>query len=400
MQGWVRGKPARAAALTLAVILPLLLPWRCRWDDVCLYASWGQQLLQGLVPYQDFAVEYPPGALLALIVPALLAASGVPFNAAFVVWTWGIDVLVRLWVLPRTLGPGRGVISAQWLYTVLQLPLYVLFFKRLDGCAAACATWALVLLTRRVASYLPWLWLAAGTLIKLYPLVLVPPMVLYAMARGLSKKAVGLRLAACGAAIFLGLDVAFLWAGPDSLDWLTYHQVRGLQVTSSYVAGHLLAAGVGEAIPHAFRFGAFEVTAPWADGAVRLSPVMMVLGQALTLGALGRKIRHEHDLYRMSLACLIALISTAKVFSPQYVIWLLPLTLLTLSTGKRRDLPLVLAMLGVCLMTGMLYPGETHMLMGQMKRQLALVARALLLLLLWAYLLTTSQTRAARPDAP
>jgi len=38
--------------------------------DTRTYRSYGEALLQGKVPYRDFRVEYPPGALPAFVLPA------------------------------------------------------------------------------------------------------------------------------------------------------------------------------------------------------------------------------------------------------------------------------------------------------------------------------------------
>ena len=370
-----------------ALLLPLAVPWHGRWDDVGLYAAWGAKLMAHAVPYLDFAVEYPPGALGALLLPAALAHCGGPFQLYFVLWAWAIDGAQRLWAFP----PAARTLGRQWLYTALQLPLYAVFFKRLDVFAAALTTVALTALVRRPRAWAPWAWLAGGVLIKLYPLVLAAPMALYAWRRGLSWAAL------CGRLVYLGgllagvLAAAAAWAGPQSLDWVGYHEGRGLQVTSSYVACHLLAGGIGQTLPAAMRFGALEIDAPWAAAAARLAPKLMVLGQVLTLALMLPRAKSALGLYRTALAQTAMLIATAKVLSPQYIVWLLPLGVLALGPKGRADRILLALLLGLSITTSMLYPGETILLAGQAKRQLALIGRCALLGGLWAYLV-------ARPE--
>jgi hypothetical protein len=44
--------------------------------DVPLYQSFGDRMVDGELPYRDFRVEYPPGALPAFLLPSLLSQAG------------------------------------------------------------------------------------------------------------------------------------------------------------------------------------------------------------------------------------------------------------------------------------------------------------------------------------
>ncbi len=49
-----------------------------------LYRTYGERVADGLVPYRDFPFEYPPGALPALVLPALVTDSLEAYRAVFV----------------------------------------------------------------------------------------------------------------------------------------------------------------------------------------------------------------------------------------------------------------------------------------------------------------------------
>ena len=70
-----------AAALAL-LVLTAALTWSRADDasswDVPLYQSFGDRMADGAVPYRDFRVEYPPGALPAFLLPSLVAPDGDP----------------------------------------------------------------------------------------------------------------------------------------------------------------------------------------------------------------------------------------------------------------------------------------------------------------------------------
>src|SRR5438034_10028682 len=51
--------------------------------DVPIYERYGNRIEAGDVPYADFRVEYPPLALPAFVVPALLSDTSSTYRAAF-----------------------------------------------------------------------------------------------------------------------------------------------------------------------------------------------------------------------------------------------------------------------------------------------------------------------------
>ena len=62
-------KPVAAAVALFS--LSLILLWRARPDgDVVEFSRYGHAVLDGQVPYRDFALEYPPGAIAAFTPPA------------------------------------------------------------------------------------------------------------------------------------------------------------------------------------------------------------------------------------------------------------------------------------------------------------------------------------------
>ncbi len=80
----VLGTRARAVLMILLVGITFALSWYAvgraftedaRMDDTPLYLTYALEMRHGLVPYRDFSVEYPPGALAAFAVPSLISSS-------------------------------------------------------------------------------------------------------------------------------------------------------------------------------------------------------------------------------------------------------------------------------------------------------------------------------------
>ena len=76
-RSWPRAEPALAVA---AACLLFAASWAAvhqgSWAegqlvDTPLYQRYGENVVGGQVPYRDFALEYPPGALPVFILPAL-----------------------------------------------------------------------------------------------------------------------------------------------------------------------------------------------------------------------------------------------------------------------------------------------------------------------------------------
>ena len=209
----------------------------------------------GDLPYRDYALEYPPGAFGAALVPDLF---GQPFDYGFrfVLFAIAVDAvgLVAVWRLARRTGVWWGV--GAWLVLV---PLVgPVTYSRLDIVVAAALAWAL---ERAEAG--AWgrsgVAFGVGAVSKLVPALLLPAAVLVAARRW--------RLVAGVAAVVALAVLPFTGHLGDLYhDVITYHRERPVHAESLWASLAFLLDRLGLAAPGiAFSYGAFNVTGTWAS---------------------------------------------------------------------------------------------------------------------------------------
>src|SRR5919109_1850569 len=108
-----------------------------------LFQSYGDQVLAGKIPYRDFSLEYPPGALPAFVIPSLGPAGD------YDTWFMGFEVACGLACVALVGLVGRSRSGAAYC-ALAPLALGPLALHRFDLWAAALATAGVAaLVTRR-----------------------------------------------------------------------------------------------------------------------------------------------------------------------------------------------------------------------------------------------------------
>ncbi len=349
--------------LLLVALIPIDVLMQRHGNDLNLYFEVSRRMLDGELPYRNIPFEYPPGALAAILIPRLPIPDPtlslghyvmlfVAMNAAIVA---GISlILVRL---TKRWRPRRRVTSvlAVWLLVVLiTAPIvpwrYDLLpaILSLSGVAAAVTGWPLG----------AGLLFGLGAATKLYPAVLLPLLLLgYVALRDRPS------LMTCAAAFVAGALVPilpFLLADSSSaLGFLTYFNERGIQL-ESFLAGLIGVAsnlGLVEA-EVVFASGSWQVDTPIAEALLGLGTLLLGASLLLAYVLVYRRFRHEviatkgisaSTLVGAVVAVLLLVMGFGKVFSPQYVAWILPFLPLL---AMRHALVGVL----ICLLTVAIYP--------------------------------------------
>ncbi len=269
---------------------------------------WGQTPKR----FHTFPREYPAPALAVFSLPLL--TPWLPYNAAYLLWMALLLLLATGVIAWR--GPPMAAVAFP-LYVLLAGWQFVLF--RYDLAPGLCVLLALAFLRGgrwRAATVM----LAVGTLMKGFPAFLLP-VALMAQRRQDGRWRLDCPLI-FAALMFMGLAPAFLVNPAGLLAPLGYAAHRPLHVESlSGALLWLLDLWSGHRARIVFSYGSYNVEGMWQGIVAAVFSVLLVVGLACVYW---RQWRGRVGVERAFMLVLIVVLVSNKVFSPQYILWLLP----------------------------------------------------------------------------
>lgn len=371
--------------------------------DLRLYGGWGDQIVgDGLAPYREIDIEYPPGSLPFVIVPALLG-QGEFSPAIFVALLVVLDTVAfgALLMLARRTGAYRG--AATWL--LLPPLLGVVLYARLDLVPAVATLLALERAHAR-RWFASGVWIGLGAAAKLFPALLIP-LALMAAARRRGHLLAGLAVGAAAAWLPFASDT-----GEMLHDVLSYHNARGIHLESLWGSLLNLQRITGGPVDLVFEYGAFHITGPSAPTMLLwttwISVAVVAICVLIAVLRWWRRPALAHTELPLAATTMLALLlGTGRVFSPQFMVWLLAAAAVLFAVLPRAAVwagPLlvvivVLTAAGYPLGFDLLREGERWPALVLVYRNIAVTAFGLLLLLRWLATDTTSSSGGESTDA-
>ncbi len=290
--------------------------------DVYLYGHYAHEMTSGRWPYRDFFDEYPPLAQPLFLVVRLLPGS---FAATFK-WTMslcGAAALVMMVASLATVGVSRvRIVVAAIAAGVAPLLVGPVFLNTYDLFPAALTAGALLAFVQR-RERLVYVLLALGVAAKVYPIVLLPLALIESDRRG------GRELVRRGLIWFVGVLFAvhlpFAVMGPGGLRFAYWVQLkRGLEVES--LGGAVLLVldrlGLHSVVLRDEAPGSKDAVGTLATAVGVVSSLVLVVA---VLAVAWLYLRRRASPLLAAAASVTAFVAFSKVFSPQYVDWLVPL---------------------------------------------------------------------------
>ena len=316
------------------------------WGDVGHYEGFARRILDGDVPYGDFSVEYPPFALPAFLGPALVTSTSADYLFVFKLLMTGLGVVVLLatgYSLGRLHADRMATITGLGSIALAPLLLGHVFLNRYDLWPAALVALAVAgYLSSRTAAASSFL--AASFAAKTFTASMLPLAAWRVLSTG-GRRAL-IRCAACFAAVCLAIYSYFLVTSFGGLGFSYWTQA------SRDLHGESLPGSVLLALD---TLGVYAATiVPGDPGSLDLAGTMpSVLATLTTVGSAAaiiwvwvtaRRSTARDTVFVTSLAAAaVAFLALAKVISPQFLTWLLPLVPLVAGRVGRIAVALLVA---------------------------------------------------------
>ena len=365
--------------------------------DTPVYQGYGDRIVGGEVPYRDFELEYPPGALPVFALPSFGAERSYDALFGLLMLTCGAGAVALAAVALGVVGVQSGSIFAAAAFAGLSpLLLGPVLLTRYDLWPALLVSAALAALVAdrgRLGLGL----LGAAVAAKLYAVVLLPLALVYVLRRRDARAASVSLGVFC--AVLLAVFGPFAVLAPEGLlESFTRQIGRPLQL-ETLGAGALLAA---------HRLGLYDATVVSSHGSQNLAgslpdtlATVQTVVQALAIVAVwlvfaaGRA--DPLRLFAAAAAAVAAFVAFGKVLSPQFLVWLLPLV--PLVAGRRALAPGVL-LAGSLVLTQLWFPSRYWDVVALEPVSWLVVCRGLLLVALFGVLLWATSREREAPGTP
>jgi len=323
--------------------------------DMYLYRMYGHRMQHGLWPYHDFYFDWAPGSVLPVLWPVLPPGSYYNWFHVFDL-AYAMGAIVAVAVTLVALG-ARGLRLYGMVAAAAALPFALgsISINSLDYWPAlftAAGLAALLAGRNRLGFGL----LGFGIAAKIYPVVLLPIVLVWAWRRYGRREALRSLWVCIGVGLVASLPFAIV--GLTGLGYSMKTQFeRGLQMES--LPATILMAGSRLGIHHVHVVVGRPYSLNVAGGAATAAATIFTL--VLVVALIGVYIAYAagpdepQRLITAAAAAVTAYVAFNRVLSPQYIVWLIPLVPLVAGTP---GIVATALLFGACGLTMTWFPGR------------------------------------------
>jgi hypothetical protein len=352
--------------------------------DVRHYHSLMTKIEAGDVPYSEVELEYPPYAFLLFVIPSILNSNVETFSTLFIVEMFLLHALTAFLIMRFSF------LHFSREHRYIPLILFVLsalfqihyYLRRFDVALAALIVftfWALEKEKYTLAGF----FLTASIFVKFSPIVYTP-IILYYVYKQLKLKKFMWGIGIATLPIFLLSFYAPWWK------FFSFHLSRGYQAESLFASIIWLKHKLFDLqATWLYAKGWYEVQSPWLTHAKILTATLLLISISYSLYKAYQIIKTREqttkeklsleELAYLCLLPLLAFVAFNTVFSPQFLVWLIPLALLIFRIYPSASIYLVIA----TALTIFIYPTDDYYTGLTLMHTCILVIRNVGFVVLW-----------------
>lgn len=336
----------------MAFVFAIVVRFICTenyWMDVNHYwfniNDWYQY---GKIPYKDYTFEYPPFTLIIFLIPRLFSTNLDSFHYAFALLAIISYFAMSYLLLDLCRNDRKTYYTVAFLLIIIPLFAIKFIVTRNDIFAAVLVVIAYWLF-KKDHRYLAYVLIALAAMIKIYPIFFVIGFATYYISKKDWKNLINC-IATIGVVCAI-CELPFLILDPYSaFGYLSYHSERGIQIESVVASFMYAAYFMGHTDLHYDEF--YGSDNMWGDlpnlVAPHMNQLMFIVIAAFSLFILYILYVHnkskghidaEYCAYLVSTIVILLFIIFSKVYSAQYMIWILlliPILIMHSKSDKER----------------------------------------------------------------
>ncbi len=340
-----------------------MTPWMLH--DLDVYQGWLPALRSLAFPAADPMWQYPPG-----IAPVFLAAGALPWSYVWsftlVLLAFDLAIMAALLVAHarRADASWRGV----WLWACAGIVVGPIMVTRFDLVPTLFAVLSVLLVSRPALSGIS---AAAGFMVKLWPAFMLLALPRPATRRGVAAFAIAV----------IAITAGYLLLFDGSLSFVGNQRSRGLQVESVGALPYVVYSWWQGNVAFGLEYGSIQVlmSGTEAVGAAATAIGLAVLAVIAWWRLSGRLEKVPAG--DVALAVMLVSVSSSRVYSPQFNVWLIGLASVAVVSRATRMGVVALLLIAVSVTTQVVYPwSATELVTGELRGVGAQVVRIACLL--------------------